>query len=296
MKKYFSICFLTLFLAACNDGDIILTSFNFGDANLEFCGGPGDYVFFKINNEAAEIIALQLGTAEVLFFESDTLQVNLDGSTNKVTYRTFNETVMSNYFCDNIPPTSPAAVKNFLGSEGLATLFITTLLDDNDGIPFEATNDPLKEGFGDFDNDGLPNFYDDDDDGDNVPTIAELGDDPENPMNTDGEDFVDYLDEDDDNDGVLTRYEVGSKIDLNPRDNITDPSVGPDYLNPAVANAIVVDAFRVHTYNLVSEVRVIIENLVLVSETEQITQQTLNLGTIENIVNTDITLTPDFPD
>jgi hypothetical protein len=296
MKKYLSVCLLSLFLTACDDGDIILTSFDFGDANLEFCGGPGDYVFYKINNEAAEIIALQLGTTDVLFFESDTLQVNLDGTANKVTYRTFNEAVMANYFCDNIPPTTPVAVRNYIGADGIATLFITAVLDDNDGVPFEASNDPLKEGFGDFDNDGLPNFYDDDDDGDNVPTIAELGDDPDNPMNTDGTDNVDYLDEDDDNDGVLTRYEVSDETDLNPRDNITDPAVGPDYLNPAVTNEIVVDAFRIHAYNVRSDVRVRVDNLVLTSGSEQITQETLSLGTIVDIVNTQITLTPDFPD
>jgi hypothetical protein len=296
MKKYLSIFVISLFLTACNDGDVILTSFNFGDANLEFCGGPGDYVFFKINNQAAESIALQLGTTEVLFFESDTLEVNLDGNANKVTYRSFDDIVMANYFCDNIPPTTPGVISNFIGTDGLATLFITAVFDDNDGIPFENSDDPLKEGFGDFDNDGLPNFYDDDDDGDNVPTFFEIGDDPENPMNTDGEDNVDYLDEDDDNDGVLTRYEVSGKNDLDPRDDITDPSVGPDYLNPAVANGIVVDAFRIHTYNVRTDVRVRIDNLVLVSESEQITREILSLGSIEDIVNSDITLTPDFPD
>lgn len=296
MKKYLYIFLTTLLFAGCDDGDIILTSFDFGDASLEFCGGPGDYVFYKINSQSAESIAVQLGTTDVLFFESDTLSFAINGSSNIVSYRTYSEAVGSEYFCDNIPPTSPEVISSYLGTDGTAILFITALLDDNDGVPFVNSFDPLEEGFGDFDNDGLPNFYDDDDDGDNVPTIAELGDDPENPMNTDGEDNVDYLDEDDDNDGVLTRYEVGSKKDLNPRDNILDPNVGPNYLNPAVTIMFVVDQFRVHTYNITTDARLRIENLVLTSDTEQITQQTLSMGTINDILNTDITLTPEFPD
>ncbi|MCW5520752.1 hypothetical protein J1N09_12960 [Aureitalea sp. L0-47] len=296
MKKYLSILLLGIVLNACDDGDIILTSFDFGDANLEFCGGQGDYVFYKINSQSFESIALQLGTTDILFFESDTLEFAVNGTSNIVAYRTFNESVGSDYFCDNIPPTTPQVVTSFLGTDGTATLFITALLDDNDGIPFENSNDPLKEGFGDFDNDGLPNFYDDDDDGDNVPTIAEIGDDPNNPMNTDGEDNVDYLDEDDDNDGVLTRYEVGSNIDLNPLDNILDPNVGPNYLNPAVTIEFIVDEFRVHTYNINSDVRVRIDNLVLISESEQITQESLELGSISSILNENISITPAFPD
>lgn len=298
MKKYLAILIISAFLVACNDGDVILTSFDFGDANLEFCGGPGDYVFFKINDQAAESIALQLGTTDELFLESDTLTVTLDGSANKVNYRTFSETVMANYFCDNIPPTTPEVLTDFLGADGTATLFITTVLDDNDGILFVDNFELLEEGFGDFDNDGLPNFYDDDDDGDNVPTLSELGDDPENPRDFDGDGMPDYLDTDDDNDGVLTRYEVSSKTDLNPLDNIFDPSVNPnpDYLNPDIDNEIVVDAFRVHSYNLRSDVRVVVENLVLMSDSEQITRETLSLGTIIDIVNANITITPEFPD
>lgn len=296
MKKLLILLSIAIVAYSCNDGDIILTSFDFGDASLEFCGGPGDYVFFKINNEAAESIALQLGTENELFLVSDTLELALDGTVNKVIYRTYTDAVTSAYFCDNIPPVTPAVVSDYLGASGIVTLMVTTTLDDSDLLPFEDSDDPMKEGYGDFDNDLLPNYIDFDDDGDNVPTSTELGPDPDNPQDTDGDGIADYLDTDDDNDGVPTRYEVSSIDDVNPTDNITDPSVGPDYLNPEVANAVVVDLFRPHTYNLNSDVVVTINNLVLTSENEQITQQSLNLGEIVNIEDLIINITPDFPD
>jgi len=253
-------------------------------------------VFFKINDQAAESIALQLGTTDVLFFESDTLTITLDGSLNKVNYRTYSDAVTADYFCNNIPPTSPSVIIDYLGSSGIATLLVTTILDDNDGIPFVNSFDVLEEGFGDLDGDGLPNYYDDDDDGDNVPTLIELGVDPENPQDTDKDGTPNYLDIDDDNDTVITRYEVSNAKDLDPTDDITDQSVGPDYLNPAVANEIVVDAFRVHNYNLSTNVLVTLNNLVLTSENEQITQESLNLGEIIDLVNTTVVITPEFPD
>lgn len=294
MKKIISILTLCTILTACNDGDIILTSFDFGDSTLNFCGDPGDYVFFKINDQAAESIALQLGNNDELFLESSTLTVILDGGSNKVNYRTYTEAPTTSYFCDNIPPTTPEVVIDYLGSSGIATLITTTVLDDNDQIPFEDSEDPLKEGYGDFDLDLIPNYYDFDDDGDNVPTAAEIGPDPENPLDTDGDGDFDYLDEDDDNDGVPTRNEVSNEDDLNPTDNITDPEVGPDYLNPAVANEIIVETYREHSYNLASDVVVRLDNLVLTSENEQITKESLSLGEILDIINTTILITPDF--
>ena len=284
MKKIFVLLSLTVAALSCDDGDIIVTSFDFENATLEFCGGPGDYVFYKINNDAAESIALQLSTNSELFLVSDTITITLDGTANRVIYRTYTDAVTSSYFCDNIPPTTPAVVNDYLGASGVVTLRVTTVLDDADSLPFEDSMDPEKEGFGDYDGDLLPNYIDFDDDGDNVPTVTELGADPENPQDTDGDGIADYLDPDDDNDGVLTRYEVSNPDDLNPTDNVTDPSVGPDYLNPEVANEVIVDQFRVHDYNLNSDVLVLIDNLVLTSDSEQITQESHGLGVILGIV------------
>lgn len=294
MKKLFLPLILTSFLS-CNDGDIIVTSFNFDETNLQACGGPGGYLFFQINMDNTESLSLRLGTTDDLFTNSDTLVSSLDGTSNFVNFRIFDGVVDSNYFCNELPPTVPQVVIEYIANSGSATLITITERDDADGLTME------QEGSGDFDSDGLPNFYDFDDDGDNVPTILELdtknadGDnDPlTNPLDTDMDGIPDYLDEDDDGDGVLTRYEADGTLD--PTIIETDPNIGADYLNPAVANEVIIDEFREHSYIFVSDIELFLNNLILINGNEQITKETVDMGTIESILIGIEQVTPDFP-
>ncbi|PQB04279.1 hypothetical protein [Aureitalea marina] len=281
----FSLIFWALY--SCNDGDIIVTTFEFDDATLQSCFGSDVVVFFKINNDPAESISVQIPGDESLFVESDTLNFTLNGNTSKVNYRLFNEAVDASYFCNSIPPTTPSISQEYLANDGSATLFITTIFDDNDGL------DPEFEGDGDTDGDGLPDFYDFDDDGDNVPTLSEIGIDPQNPQDTDGDGIPNYLDTDDDNDGILTRYE-DTNIDLDPTNDVTDPLAGPDFLNPAVSVSTVIDIYRIHEFSFNSDVRVLLNDLVLISGEEQIIQESLDLGTQTGILSGSLFVTPDF--
>ena len=186
-----------------------------------------------------------------------------------------------------MPPTSPMVLQDFIGDDGLATLLIEVSRDDNDGIVEDIESDL------DTDGDGLLNYYDTDDDGDNVPTGFEIGDDPDNPLDTDNDGIFDYLDEDDDNDGVLTRNE-DTNMNLDPRDDITDDTVGADYLNPAVAVETIIEEYIEHTYSTESGVEVFLSNLVLSDGNEQLNQESLDLGGIPNVANGTITITPLF--
>ncbi len=84
---------------------------------------------------------------------------------------------------------------------------------DGDGVPdvFENFNgDPdgnLEDD--DTDLDGIPNYLDDDDDGDGILTADEAVDEDGNPIDTDGDMDVDYLDNDDDGDGLFSNFEMG---------------------------------------------------------------------------------------
>lgn len=294
MKNIFLTFIVSIWFLGCNDGDIIVTSFDFDNAILVQCGGPGGYVFYKINNGSSESISLKLGTTDVLFLNSGTREFELNGTTNIVNYRKFNDAVPNDYFCSEVPPTEPLVTSEFIGESGEAILTTTVILDDMD----EMDEDPLSEL--DTDNDLLLNYYDNDDDGDNVPTIIELGNDfitgiTENPLDTDGDTIYDYLDDDDDNDGILTRNE-DLDGDLDPTNDISDILVGPDYLNPNSVIETIVDEYREHSYHLYSSISLTLSNLVLTNEVEQITQETLDLGSIENIENMDVFITPAFPD
>ena len=143
--------------------------------------------------------------------------------------------------------------------------------------------------------DGLLNYYDFDDDGDNVPTGLEIGPDPDNPMDTDGDGIPDYLDEDDDGDGVLTRNEA-TVDDIDPTNHITDDTVGADYLNPAIAVETIIEVYMEHEYDFASSAALFVNNAVFTNGEEQLTQESLDLGTIANIASGTIITTPDFPE
>ena len=107
--------------------------------------------------------------------------------------------------------------------------------DDADGVPnaFEDFDGDGMFDDDDIDMDGIPNYLDNDDDGDGVLTINEAKDEDGNPVDTDGDGDVDYLDNDDDGDGILTINEnADPNMDGDPSDALdTDMDGIPDYLD-----------------------------------------------------------------
>lgn len=293
MRKLVLLILIPLLFQGCNDGDIIVTNFDFEDAQLQQCGDTSNVVFFKINPQVNESISLLIPTSQELFKETGTQTFNLSSTGSIVNYRGFDDSVTSSYFCNPVPATSPGVVLEYIGTSGIANLISETTLDDFDGVDFVSSDDLSQEGFGDFDGDGIPNYHDFDDDGDNVLTSQEIGDDPLNPRDTDLDGMPDYLDPDDDNDGVLT---INEDIDqnLNPADDIATPGGLPNYLDPDITTSVVIEAYKEHLYNRTSDGTIIIDNLVLVSTQEQIIIQTYTLGVIEQIRNETIMLTPEF--
>ncbi len=292
MKIPYFICGIFLGLASCNDGDIIVTNFDFDDASLQSCETITQTVFFKINPDINESISLIITTSNILFEGTGNEEFTLSESSNIINYRLFNDEVTSDYFCNPIPPTTPITSQEFIGTSGTVQLISVTTLDDNDGIETVDSDDDMEEGTGDLDGDGIPNFYDADDDGDNVLTAVEIGLDPENPRDSDNDGIPDYLDIDDDGDMVLTRNEDLNE-DLDPLNDTTGTD-GPNYLNDEVAIITIVNEYREHIYNLSSDGTININNLVLVNESETINFDTFNFGSNDDIRTEIITLTPEF--
>jgi len=284
---------MPILFQGCNDGDFIVTNFDFEDAQLQQCGDATNVVFFKINPQVNESISLNITTSQELFIETGTQTFNLSTTESVVNYRGFDDAVTQSYYCNAIPATSPGVVLEYIGNSGIVRLISETTLDDFDGVDFVNSDELSQEGFGDFDGDGIPNYHDFDDDGDNVLTSQEIGDDPLNPRDTDLDGVPDYLDPDDDNDGILT---INEDIDqnLNPADDIATPGGLPNYLNPDITTSVVIEAYKEHLYNITSDGTIIIDNLILVSTQEQIIIETYPLGVIEQIRNETIALTPEF--
>ena len=309
LKKNYLLALVALLIVACDDGDIVVSNFNFDqDTALDLCGDADNQVLFTIDDETNEAISFRFtnqdfdGTFEGLN-PPEAISIDL-GANNKVNYRVLNAPAnASQYFCQDVPPSSPGVNQEFISTSG-GTAFLTinvTQQDDNDGIP---RNQEDLNGNGnlfddDSDGDGIPNFIDTDDDNDNVPTSVEIinNDGDELPDN-DEDDTPDYLDPDDDGDGVLTRNEDLNAFDnldedgnptLNPQDD-TNPDGLPNYLNPQATESVDINRFRENEITRTFRTQVVIRNVTLeqVNGDQSITLEELRLGFYEITSNNEV--------
>ncbi|MGB5943171.1 MAG: hypothetical protein WBG71_09835 [Leeuwenhoekiella sp.] len=273
------IFFSTLFISSCDDGDIVVTSFDFDEETVQLCttveGNATNlttkYTFFKINADTQETLAFTVTTQEPVLTQPRTESYNftLGSSDDQIIYRRFSGAVTQDYFCNSLPPTNPRAIDEYASDEGSVSINTSGDEDDDDGIPADAErsltnydpeNFPEESTAEDIDGDGIPNFYDFDDDGDNVLTANEgvvlvtniFGNqviDFENSQDSDFDGLPDFMDNDDDGDGVLT-IDEDANGNLNPRDDVSLNGDVPDYLNNLVANDNEISAYRRHQYQL----------------------------------------------
>lgn len=271
MRIIFSFLALAFLFTSCDDGDIITAELDFDDTFVtKDC--DGSLICFKIKTDPAESLSVVFNTTleDLIETAPDTtnpLLINLVNnnpnftisSSNPFNYRTYSNPITENAFCSVIPPSNLGVINDFISTQGTATFIIVLTEDDNDGIPAEMED---INGDGDLDNDdtdgdGLPNYLDDDDDGDNVKTATELFDFSDidtdanpltNPEDTDADGIPNYLDTDDDQDGVLTVNEDADG-NLNPANDIENNNVGPNYLNEVVVNSIPATEYSAHQIN-----------------------------------------------
>ncbi|HEA28678.1 MAG TPA: hypothetical protein ENH91_01550 [Leeuwenhoekiella sp.] len=312
MQRYLLIILTALLLTSCDDGEVIVTNFDFEGLDINLCrtaqvNQPDNikYVFSKINPDTREALAVEFITNAPILSETTDgtpYEIKFNGTTNKVSYRIFNGEVTENYFCNAIPPATPTVSEEYESAEGSAMITVTGIRDDDDGIPAEDERDL---GNGDIDGDGIPNEYDFDDDGDNVPTkdegasIDEDGNlDMEASRDTDGDGIPNFMDPDDDGDGVATRDE-DMDMDLIPNNDFSDPAIpDPDYLNPDYNVDYDVNEYILHSYNLTEiQVTIVLNNLVFRNTTtDDIIRREELLYETYQAENQNDTITPQFPE
>ncbi len=301
-NTFFLVIILSLvFVSSCNDGDVITVEFDFGETFVS-CTGIKNSVFYKTKKDPSESLSMlieDLSIEQLLNFKGADTTITKTGTFN---YRTYsNTTLPSNLFCNDIP-SSDIKITNDSESTAIATFTTTLTEDDNDGVPAEledVNGDGVLTIDDDTDKDGIPNYLDVDDDGDNVLTEDENPDPNgdgilDDAQDTDGDGTPDYLDPDDDGDGVLTRDEENDTQNANPKDDVTNVDVGPDYLNPIVKDKVDATKYRIHTIYKTYLVTLYISNLAL----PNIYQDVLNFGTLSDAeIPSDLkteTRTPDF--
>lgn len=238
MRIYSSFLILIIaFFTSCDDGDIIVTTFEFEEQTFDgMCSDQRNKVLYHINNDDVfETLTIAISNSNFssennrLLRETQALSLPLDNNTvapvtialtgnNEIVYRTYDAAVPNDYFCRDIPPSSPRVIQEYrsVGGEviintGVRYTSSNRGMDhDNDGIP--STEEGMNN-LQDTDGDGIPDYLDTDDDGDNVLTSIERQVQVEDPTegefpDTDDDGTPNYLDPDDDGDGVPTRREI----------------------------------------------------------------------------------------
>lgn len=228
--------FISWIFTSCNDGDIILTEFDFDEQTLELCNGSqdNDFVFFKINNSLQEAISLNFNSPDFSetpdFSEipekTSSIEISLKDTPSTVIYRKFDSEITSDYYCSTIPSAIIRVTEELVSTDGF--IMITTTIeneDDNDGV------DAIDESEGidpvaDPDNDGVPNYLDDDR---NNAAIKNENGEIEAGFDTDDDGIPNYKDQDDDGDTILTSAELTNGIPDNDEPRDTDGDGIPDY-------------------------------------------------------------------
>ncbi len=230
--------FTFLVLASCDDGDIIVTSFEFDDVDLQLCEGAttNEFVFFKINTSINESISYNFidATYSETTETENPIIIDLEDTDNGLIYRKFNNTITSDYYCSNIPDSNIIVTEELLSVSGQATIINQIVSeDDNDGLESTEESPNGIDPEADPDGDGVPNYLDDAMDDSAIGNTDQTADDLgiEDGYNTDDDQIPNFKDQDDDNDNVLTSVEL---INSDPNDESfldTDMDGTPNYLD-----------------------------------------------------------------
>ncbi|PZD77229.1 hypothetical protein [Mesonia sp. K7] len=297
MKNLVLFIALTLVIASCDDGDIIVTDFDFDEeSQLQLCNNNEKTIVFAINTDPSESIFLEFNDPDFSgaypdLEQNDTIvQINTN---NKLTYRSFRSNIDAEYFCNAVPPANIDVTEEYVSTNGGQVTFVRTSTPtneddaDQDGIPDVDEGRATEQ---DSDGDGIADYLDTDDDNDNVLTSNEINLAIENPEDeypdTDGDGIPNYLDTDDDNDGTPTRNEDLNAEDndtpenVNPANDDTDNDGIPNYLDTDDSASVSIVSNRLNILNRSFKNIAVAENVTLKNSAngEEIKIETLILG------------------
>jgi hypothetical protein len=249
MKKIILVITIFSLFIQCDDGDFDVPSFVF-ENNIDYCG---DLIIYNIGQDDSEALILDISQTndndEFFKTEWSDKEYNL---TDKIYYRVFNDVVSSNYFCQEIPPSSPNIINEWMGS-GKLIVNNTIIEDDKDGI--EELDHTVNS-----DDDDIPNYLDIDDDNDGILTKDEIvdidGDTVFETIDTDGDQIPNHLDPDDDGDDIPTLNELTSD---------TDGDEIPDYLDNTTTELQTARTLATNKHNLQYTMSFVIENMSLIN-------------------------------
>lgn len=137
MKPCFFFLIALIALSSCDDGDIIVTNFDF-DSNsaLQLCKTNASNVLYIVNDDPAESISFNFSDPDFdgtypEDVESKTITVNLSSSYHLV-YRAYDGSLNGdNYFCSGVPPTQPSVTNEYTSKDGGYIELIIVMIDQS---------------------------------------------------------------------------------------------------------------------------------------------------------------------
>lgn len=125
MKKYASLLLFALLLNGCDDGDLTVETFDFSEVDATHCGDTYQLIY-KIKNQESLLLQLPDETLEnVVTEDGDPNIFDIDNSTYKLVYRTYDGTVTSSNICDAIRPATPNVIDEWYAASGLIEISTT---------------------------------------------------------------------------------------------------------------------------------------------------------------------------
>jgi hypothetical protein len=126
-----------LLISSCDDGDIVLQSFNFDNVAIQKCSDKE--VLFKINKD--ELLLLDIPS---VYFPNEITPVGEPriatiSSINRVLYRKYSGNASNSTICSDVPPASPAVLNEWGAANGGTIEIVTTARTVTDEITGEVT-------------------------------------------------------------------------------------------------------------------------------------------------------------
>lgn len=137
MKKLLGIFACMVLLASCDDGDIVLQSFDFDAATIQKCGDRE--LLFKTKGEELLLVDIPASNFPNEVTAEGTPRIVTISSTSRVLYRKYNGTVSSATICSDVPPASPTVVNEWGAATGGQIQIITTEKTETDPDTNEVT-------------------------------------------------------------------------------------------------------------------------------------------------------------
>jgi hypothetical protein len=128
MKKIIALLSL-VFLFSCDDGDFDVPAFEFNDTVYNCDLNGSNYTLYRLSDTEALIITL---TTTQIKNEISTSVISTNISASNVIYRTFNADISADYFCEDIPPTTPTILSNWTGVSGTSNQILIETVEEFD--------------------------------------------------------------------------------------------------------------------------------------------------------------------